>query len=210
MVFLNNPAVGPAEERVVLRNVPWQTFEHLLVVLGDRRSVRLAYAGGDLELMSPLARHEFAKSFIGRLIETWASARNVPVAGRGSLTLRREDLQRGAEPDECYYIQNEQAVRGLQNIDLSRDPPPDLIVEVDITSQSTLRLGIYAALGIPEVWRFDGQTLTILRLCNGGYAPGSESLVLPGFPTALILPMVRMAETEGETAAVRQFLAGLS
>ena len=108
-----------AEQRVVLQDLNWQAFEAFLLALGEQRSARLAYDQGVLEIMSPLRRHESAKSIIGRLIETWVAEKNINVASMGSLTLKREDLSRAVEPDECYYIQNEQNIRNNKRISLA-------------------------------------------------------------------------------------------
>ncbi len=158
-----------AEQRVVLHELNWQAFESFLLALGEQRSARLAYDRGVLEIMSPLRRHESAKRLIGRLIETWVAELGINVASMGSLTLKREDLSRAVEPDECYYIQNEPRIRSREDIDLAQDPPPDLVLEIDITSPSLLRLPIYEALGVPEVWRYDGRELHLYSLQSGIY-----------------------------------------
>ncbi len=202
-------SLSPAEERVVLNGVPWQTFEHLLTVLGDRRGARLTYDRGALEIMSPLYRHENAKRLIGRLIETWTLERNIDMASAGSSTLKREDLGRGVEPDECYYIRNERAVRGLERLDLERDPPPDLVVEVDITSPSTLRMAVYAGLSVPEVWRYDGEKLQVYCLESGVYQTQPESRILPGFPVQSVVELLEVARNLGEGTMIRNFVASI-
>jgi Uma2 family endonuclease len=194
-----------AEQRVVLHDLDWQAFEAFLVALGERRSARLAYDRRVLEIMSPLRRHESAKSIMGRLIETWAAEKNINIASMGSLTLKRADLSRAVEPDECYYIQNEQNIRNQEDIDLAQDPPPDLVLEIDITSPSLLRLPIYAALGVPEVWRYNGQELHLYSLQSGSYVSQEQSQVLPLFPIRLIPELLEEAKTLGETAMLRKF-----
>jgi Uma2 family endonuclease len=194
-----------AEQRVVLHDLNWQAFESFLLALGDHRSARLAYDRGVLEIMGPLRRHESAKCLIGRLIETWVAERGINVASMGSLTLKREDLSRAVEPDECYYIQNELIIRARADIDLSQDPPPDLVLEIDITSPSLLRLLIYEALGVTEVWRYDGRELHPYSLQSGIYLSQKQSQVLPLFPISLVPGLLEEAKTLGETAMLRRF-----
>jgi Uma2 family endonuclease len=201
-VLLNPPL---AEQRVVLQGINWQAFEAFLVALGEQRSARLAYDRGVLEIMSPSRRHESAKSIMGRLIETWAAEKNINIASMGSLMLKRADLSCAVEPDECYYIQNEQNIRNQEDIDLAQDPPPDLVLEIDITSPSLLRLPIYAALGVPEVWRYDGQELHLYILQSGSYISQEQSQVVPSFPTNLIPGLLEEAKTLGETGMLRKF-----
>jgi Uma2 family endonuclease len=196
-----------AEQRVVLPELNWQAFESFLSALGEHRSARLAYDQGVLEIMSPLRRHESAKRLIGRLIETWVAERGINVASMGSLTLKREDLSRAVEPDECYYIQNEPKIRSSEEIDLAKDPPPDLVLEIDITSPSLLRLPIYEALGVPEVWRYDGRELHLYSLQSDRYVAQSQSQVLHSFPISLIPELLEEAKTLGETAMLRRFSA---
>jgi Uma2 family endonuclease len=196
-----------AEQRVVLHDFHWPAFESFLLALGEHRSARLAYDQGVLEIMSPLRRHESAKRLIGRLIETWVAERGINVASMGSLTLKREDLSRAVEPDECYYIQNEPRIRSKEDIDLAQDPPPDLVLEIDITSPSLLRLPIYEALGVPEVWRYDGRKLHVYILQSGIYVSQNQSQVLPLFPIDLVLELLEEARTLGETAMIQRFSA---
>jgi Uma2 family endonuclease len=117
--------------------------------------------------------------------------------------LDREDLRKGLEPDECYYIQNELAVRGKDVIDLTIDPPPDLAIEVDSTSSSMNRMGIYAALRVPEVWRFDRENLTIYSLVNEEYQPREVSLALPMFDATVLMQFLELSLTMGETSLIR-------
>jgi Uma2 family endonuclease len=196
-----------AEQRVILHDLNWQAFESFLSALGEHRSARLAYDQGVLEIMSPLRRHESAKSIIGRLIETWVAERGINVASMGSLTLKRKDLSRAVEPDECYYIQNESRIRSREDIDLAQDPPPDLVLEIDITSPSLLRLPIYEALGVTEVWRYDGRKLHLYSLQSGIYVSQNQSQVLPLFPINLVPEFLEEAKTLGETAMLQRFSA---
>ena len=157
----------------------WKTYQALLYDLAEDSSKQLAYDRGFLEIMTPLPEHEAYKVFLGRLVWTTTEVLGLEVASFGSTTLSRENLQRGIEPDECFYIQNEALVRGKTSFDFTVDPVPDLAIEVDITSSSLNRLGIYAALEVPEVWRFNGEILLIYCLKDGAYEVQEYSQVLP-------------------------------
>jgi Uma2 family endonuclease len=148
-------------DRVLLQNISWQMYQSLLKDFEQQPRMRLTYDRGLLEIMMPLAPRETYKKLLGRLIETLTEELEIEIRSLGSLTCDREDLARGLEPDQCYYIQNEATVRNCERIDLTQDPLPDLAIEVDITSSSIDQLAIYAALGVPEVCRYDGQLLTM-------------------------------------------------
>ncbi len=194
---------------MVLRGVSWATYQALIRDLESEPGKRLTYDQGTLEIMVPLPPHEAYKSLMGRLVEVTTEETNVEIRSLGSTTWSREDLLKGLEPDECFYIQNELAVRGKEQIDLIIDPPPDLAIEVDNTHSSLNRLTIYAALGIPEVWRFDGETLTLYRLVDGDYRAQEASIALPLLHRDDILRFLQMSQTMGETSwvkALRQWL----
>jgi Uma2 family endonuclease len=122
-----------------------------------------------LEVMTISSDHEYFKSLIGNLISRLAEEHDIPIASFGSTTFRKKALERGLEPDECYYVANERRVRGKRRLDLRRDPPPDLIVEIDVSYRHVDREAIYAAMGVPEMWRFDGKRLRAFRLVDGGW-----------------------------------------
>lgn len=155
---------GPAEQRVMLHNVSWETYARLVAERGDRRVPRFAYDRGELEIMSPSTEHESVAYFLGLLVALFAGETGVNAYGVGSTTFKREDLERGFEPDSCFYVQNEERIRGKSRIDLDVDPPPDLVIEVDITSPSLAKLPIYARIGVREIWRHDGERVSIFVL----------------------------------------------
>lgn len=190
---------------MVLRGVSWTTYQGLICDLESEPGKRLTYDRGTLEIMVPLPPHERYKSRLSRMVEVTTEETETEIASLGSTTWSREDLQKGLEPDACYYIQNEPAVRGKDDIDLTQDPPPDLAIEVNNTSSSMNRMAIYAALGIPEVWRFDGELLTIYRLVEGEYAPWEHSEVLPLLQRGDMLRFLHSSQTMGETTWVREF-----
>ena len=170
----------PSEQRVVLHNIGWATYERLLADNENNSAPRFAYDRGELEIMSPSPEHEKFNRRIAQLVLAVAEELGIEAEDLGSTTFRREDLERGFEPDSCFYIQNEEEVRGKDRMDLAVDPPPDLVIEIDITSPSLNKLPIYAQMGVPEVWRYDGERMTILILEDSDYAETTESLVLAG------------------------------
>ncbi|NEQ45744.1 MAG: Uma2 family endonuclease [Leptolyngbya sp. SIOISBB] len=190
---------------MVLHGVHWATYQALIHDLEAEPNKRLTYSQGTLEIMVPLPPHERYKSLMGRLVEVTTEETVTEIASLGSTTWSREDLQKGLEADECFYIQNEQAVRNKDVIDLTVDPPPDLAIEVDNTQSSLNRLEIYAAIEVPEVWRFDGKLMTIYRLIEGQYQPQEVSAALPLLKRADILQFLQKSQTMGETTWVREF-----
>jgi Uma2 family endonuclease len=181
MVAVTPPSQAlPNDQLVQLSGISWQTYEALLTELIDRR-LRLSYHHGQLEIMTPSPEHEVYKETLGRMVETLAEELAIKILPWGSTTLKR--LQKsGAEPDKCFYISNIDRVRGHKRLDLTIDPAPDLVLEIDITSGSQGRLPIYAELGVAEVWCYDGHALQIYRLVAGSYGVVTSSLHFPTVP----------------------------
>ncbi|WP_309741934.1 MULTISPECIES: Uma2 family endonuclease [unclassified Chamaesiphon] len=192
-------------DRVVLKNISWQSYQSLIIDFEREPAMRLTYDRGTLEIRMPLAPHETYKKILGRLIETATEELDLEIRSLGSLTCSREDLAKGLEPDQCYYIQNEAMVRGVEQIDLAKLPPPDLAVEIDITSSSLDRFSIYAALKVPEIWRYNGQVLAIYGLRGSEYIIRDSSLALPQLKTADILQFLNLSASIGENNLVKQF-----
>lgn len=195
------------EQRTVLNQVSWQTFINLLDDLGNNRVIRLYYDQGVLEIMTPLGEHENNNRFIECLIGVIADELNLNLKRFGSLTLKREERLKGAEPDSCYYLENEPLVRHQQNIDLESDPPPDLVLEIDITSSSLDKQTIYAAFKIPELWRYNGQKLEVFVLdkTTQSYQKSTQSLHFPWLPLEIIPQYIRQGLRDGETATLKDF-----
>lgn len=202
---MTTTALGAPEQRVLMTGVSWATYERLLDDLKDSSSPRVTFDRGVMEVMSPSAEHEESNRTIALLVEVLAEEFGLDVRDLGSTTFKREDLERGFEPDSCFYIQNEARMRGKREVDLTNDPPPDLIIEVDITSPSLNKFPIYAAMGVPEIWRYDGRAVTIYRLEAGGYAEAGESAALPRLTVGELSRFVR----ESESAGRREWLRGV-
>jgi len=193
------------ENSTLLMGIRWETYQALLLDLAENPSKKLTYDRGLLEIMTPLPEHEINKGFLGRLVQTTTEVLGLEISSLGSTTLSRKDLQKGIEPDECYYITNEELVRGKIKFDFNNDPPPDLAIEIDITSSSLDRLTIYAALGIREIWRFDGEKLFIYCLQDGGYQEQEKSNILPILSKSVILNFLIRRGEKGENALLREF-----
>lgn len=189
-------------QRVTLHGISWQTYTRVLAELGDHRASRLAYAQGVLEITMPSDRHETYKKLLERMLETLTEELNLPVKSFGATTLNRADLEHGAEPDSCYYIQHVHQIEG-RHVDLATDPPPDLIIEIDISSPSSRRIDIYKQLGVPEVWRYLGGSVHIYRLQNGEYVPCERSPAFALVSTVVINQFLHQAETQDDTTFIR-------
>jgi Uma2 family endonuclease len=194
----------PSEQRTVLHNISWETYEHLLADHRDRSSPRFAYDRGVLEIMVVSSRHERPNRLISLLVELVAEEMELDLVNLGSTTFRRQDLQRGFEPDSCFYVQNEERIRGKVEIDYEGDPPPDLVIEVDITSPSLDRFPIYAHFGVPEVWRYDGERAVVYELRNTEYVEVTNSLALPWFTSDILTRLVARGLTMRRTSWVRE------
>ena len=196
-----------AETRSQLTPITWTTFEKLLQDLGDNRAIRLTFDQSTLEIMTPLGFHESRNRLIDDFVRIIADEWDLPLKKMGSLTLRKAGLQKGVEPDSCYYVQNEPLVRGKVNISLEQDPPPDLVLEVDMSSHSLNKFPIYAALGVTEVWRYDGGQLLAYVLDDQGenYQLTPVSRAFSPLIVADLLPFIDQSLTAGETATLRAF-----
>jgi Uma2 family endonuclease len=195
---------SPAEQRVVLHNIGWDTYERLLADHENNSAPRFTYDRGELEIMSPSPEHEKFNRRIAQLVLAVAEELGIEAEDLGSTTFRREDLERGFEPDSCFYIQNEELVRGKDRIDPAVDPPPDLVIEIDITNPSFSKLPIYAQMGVPEVWRYDGERMTILTLEASDYAEITESIVLPPVTSGVLTDFVEKSNTTTRTVLLKR------
>jgi Uma2 family endonuclease len=195
----------PGEQRFRMSAVSWEGYLHLGKAFAGRH-VRMAFDRGELEIMTVSLGHDGDKSLLARLVEVVTEEMAIDIRSGGSTTLNREDLERGLEGDECWWIQHEAQVRNLREIDLNRDPPPDLALEVEISRGVLNRIGIYAAIRVPELWRWDGQVLTVCLLGEeGSYVVSSTSLSFPFLPVSELGRFIHMQKTMSETSVVRAF-----
>jgi Uma2 family endonuclease len=171
--------LNPPEQRVILHNVSWETYERLRADLQDSCAPRMTYDRGTLEVMSPSSEHERYNRTIAQIVEELAVEFDINLDSLGSATFRREDIDRAFDPDSCFYIRNASHVRGKKRIDLTVDPPPDLVIEIDITSSTLAKFPIYADIGVPEVWRYDGNRLSIYEISGSEYVTSEASVAFP-------------------------------
>jgi Uma2 family endonuclease len=179
MVAILNPPETLSEQRTILRNISWQLYEQMLAEKQDVRNPRFIYDEGVLEIMTLSAEHEEEGYNLSKLVDVIAEELEINIRGFGSTTFKREDMQKGFEPDACFYIQSLPAIRGKRKIDLWEDPPPDLVIEIDITSPSLPRFPIFAALGVPEVWRYQNEQVQFFKLESGEYVEIANSIAFP-------------------------------
>ena len=194
----------PPGQRLLLHDVSWSEFQAILEELGERRNTRIAYDNGLLEIMVPLPEHESDKEIIGDLLKALLEELDVEFLTLGSTTFKNSDMLKGIEPAQCFYIQNEAAVRGKKRLDLTIDPPPDLALEIDITSRTHPET--YAALGVPELWRRVNQTIRIYQLQAGQYVEVSESPTFPGWSLQAEIPgYIEQSKVNGRNKTMRAF-----
>jgi len=191
-------------QQLLVEDVNWEQFESILAELGERRASRLSYSNGRLEIMVPVAEHEKAKEIIGDMVKILLEAGQIAFESLGSTTLKNERMSQAVEPDTCFYIQNQAAVIGKNRLDMSVDPPPDLAIEIDLTSRT--QLDNYQILGVPELWRYARRGLQINVLQAEQYI---ESDVSPTFPNIPIVELVnqytQQSQVAGRTRAIQAF-----
>jgi Uma2 family endonuclease len=198
-------ATTPSEQRFLLRAVDWRTYRAVSEALKGRH-LRFTYDRGNLEFMTISRTHGNYSRLLGRLIFVLAEEFGLPIRSLGDMTCDREDLDRGVEPDECFYLVNEPRIREKEEIDLTTDPPPDLVVEIDISRSSRNRLGIYAAMGVPEVWQFDGEVLRVQqREAGEHYTVSNRSRYFPSLPVAELAGFLHRRTQMDEVSLVRAF-----
>ncbi|PYT04832.1 MAG: hypothetical protein DMF60_14010 [Acidobacteria bacterium] len=195
----------PAGAVLCIDDVPWEEYENLLADLGESYAVRIFYDRGRMEIMAPGSTHERPKSAINRLITVLSDELDIDLESLGSTTLKAQIKAKGAEPDDCFYVQNATLIIGVEDLDLKHDPPPDIVVEIDRTSTSLNKFEIYAALGVPEIWRVTGRKVQFYLLADDTYEESPLSGAFP-FLTALTLSdFVARAIREGGRRSARAF-----
>jgi Uma2 family endonuclease len=200
---LDRLTIHATAEKHLYYGVSWDTYLQLLEELADESNVRLTFDRGVLEIMSPKRLHEQITRLIDMIVTLLAFESGLNVDNCGAMTLRVESVQRGGEPDSCFYIANEAAVRGVEEIDLQIHPPPDIVLEVDITSPSLDKFGLYLAARVSEVWRYDGAHMSFYLRAGEQYEIASNSLCFPHLTAAMLENYLAIGRTEGSTAMLQ-------
>ncbi|MEG4167114.1 MULTISPECIES: Uma2 family endonuclease [unclassified Microcoleus] len=194
-----------AGSHLVLHDISWETYEQLLEIFAERSMPRMTYYQGTLELMVPLPEHERYSWTLGRLIVALSEEIGIEIIGLKSSTWRSEPKKAGNEADECFYIQNEALMRRKLTIALKNDPPPDLAVDMDLTSSSINKMAVYAELKVPEVWIWKKGKLIINILNDTGYVESETSLAFASFPVKELAQFMSLDSEKGENARIREF-----
>jgi Uma2 family endonuclease len=195
----------PDGATLLIHGFDWDEYERLLVDLGNSPHLRISYDSGSLRILSISPEHDQYATAIEGLIMTFCDESETTLEGYGRATWRNEALAKGVEADACYYIQNAQRIIGNRKIDLATDPPPDLVVEIDLSTDARHKFPIYAALGVPEIWRYDGEVIQFYLLRDGDYVEAGTGEVLPDLPRDLFIESLNVSKTQGQTAA-RKYL----
>lgn len=195
--------LSPPEQRVVLRQLSWETYRRLLSEHADGSAPRFTFDRGVLEIMSPSAEHERYNLRIADLIGILADEMDIEVEGLGASTFTREDLERGFEADSCFYVQHVVKIRNKERVDLETEPPPDLVIEIEVTNPSINKLLLFAEFGVPEVWRYDGVRLEMFRLVGSQYEATEESVAFAGVAADVLTRLLEQGKRLGRTGWLR-------
>ena len=205
MIVMSNASI--TEHVVVLHNVRDELFRAMLEIVEDDGHARLNYDRGTLEVMTPSGDHEICARLIDKFLGAISEHLNADVDHFGSTTLRIE--HGSGEPDSCYYIEHAAAIRGNTDIDLALVPPPDLVVEIDLSHERMEKRELYARMGVPEFWRYDGAKIFAYRLTDGRYETSATSVAFPWLEVAKIGEFLARRRAEGQLAILRSFRAYL-
>jgi len=195
----------PANTVVIFHDVGWDEYEHLLDQVGESRGLRISYIDGTLQVMSPSAKHESYVRFLEKLSAVISLRLRINILSFGSSTMKKQKARQGLEPDACFYVQSAPLIGNRMQLDFATDPPPDIAVEIDIHHGSISKLPIYAALGVPEIWHFDGQQLTIHQLAQDAYIPVENSRALPLLTNRILTDFLTRLREEGEFQTILAF-----
>jgi Uma2 family endonuclease len=200
-------AIGhlPSGATLILTDISWEEYEQLLAFLGDSSGARVTYDNGRLEIMSPSQKHENLTKIIERLVYAIAEETGVAVESLGSTTYKQEVLARGVEPDACFYIKNADRIIGNEGIDLKTDPPPDIVVEIDISHESKTKFAIYAGMGVSELWHYADRQARIYSLIDQRYVEISASGILPFITGEVLSRFLEQSNLVGQTATLKSF-----
>ena len=195
----------PKNGTLLLHGISWEEYESVLEDFQSKSAYRIYYNDGVLKIMSPRADHEFPKDCVLKMVTVYGDEFDIDIESYGSTTYRRRRKAKGAEPDTSFYVQHAKEMRGRDEIDLERDVPPDVVVEIDATNESSDKIEIYAALQVPEIWRFDGRSFKIHALAESDYETIENSVALPLISASMLTEFLQTARENGQTAMLKIF-----
>ena len=188
--------IVPTEQRVVLHDVSWETYLHLLADNEERTVPRISYDRGVMELVTPSMPHDEYARTIEAIVRIVTALLNIPIRSSGGTTFRRDDLERGFEADASFYVQNEERIRGQRDVELMVDPPPDIVLEMEMSRSAMNKLPLFASMGVPEVWRCDGERVHILVLEGESYRETPRSSAVPVLTGDILTHFLTLSRTE--------------
>jgi len=195
----------PTDSTLILRGISWDDYEELLAAVGEAPGLRISYDQGTMQIMTPSSEHESYVRLIERLVDRVSSKLRIKVLSFGSATMKHSRWRKGSEPDACFYVQSASRIGNRVLLDFTNDPPPDIVVEVDINHDSLSKFPIYAALGVSEIWRYDGQALAIYLLERNQYIPSEASLALPMLTSAVLTEFLSRSRSEDQYEMLLEF-----
>lgn len=199
----------PENGTLVLRGLDWEEYEELLEAVGEATALRISYNEGTVQIMAISREHEYYAEFLKQLVGRICVVLRIKVIFFGSATLKLEKKLKGAEPDGSFYVQSAAVIGNKIQLDLNTDPPPDVILEIDVHHESLSRLPIYAALGIPEIWHYDERRLTIYQLIDDQYAPAAASRAFPFLTATTLTEFLLRSRQEDQYETLLAFEAWL-
>jgi Uma2 family endonuclease len=195
----------PPDTVVTFHGASWDDYEDLLDQVGEASALRISYDDGELEVMTLSTEHEKYARFLEKLMAAISLRLRINILSFGSATMRKRRADKGKEPDACYYVRTAEVIGNRIQLDLNTDPPPDIAVEIDIHHDSLSKFPIYAALGVPELWRYDGDRLTIYQLQQDQYVAQETSLALPMLTSTTLTQFLTRMRVDGEFQTILAF-----
>jgi len=186
----------PPASTLILHDIGWAEYEDLVDGVGEAKGLRISYDQGTLQITTLSSKHEKYARLLERLVDLLSITLRIRVLFYGSVTIRKQARLKGAEPDGCFYVQHAELVGKKEELDFSSDPPPDIVIEVDLQHDSLSKFAIYAALGVPEIWRYDGQSLTIYHLAEDQYITAAASQALPMLTSSTLTEFLSRSQHE--------------
>jgi Uma2 family endonuclease len=193
------------EATLTLYGISWETYEDLLEAVGEAPALRISYNEGVMHIMTTSFEHEFYAQCLNHLVGVVRMVNKIKIISFGRATMKKQEKLKGAEPDASFYVKSVATIGNRFRLDLAVDPPPDIVVETDLFHDSQSKFPIHAALGVPEIWRFDGKQLAIHRLKNDSYEEMPASLELPMLTGEILTKFLTRAEEDDQDGALRAF-----